>query len=67
MGKTKAALQKYVDAASDLADSVKSNIQHNDGQISNDTVLLLNRFVIAANEIAHLTNQLKFEDDPNLQ
>lgn len=56
----KAALVKYVDAASNLADSVKRNIQK-DGCISNKTVLALNEFIIASNAIADLTEELMKE------
>ena len=66
MDKTKRALQNYVNSATDLAESVKQDIQHNDGIIDKETVLALNKFTIAANEIEHLTNTLKFEEDPSL-
>lgn len=66
MDKTKRALKKYVDAASDLAESVKRNVQH-EGVIDNKTVLALNAFIIAANELAFFTNQLDNEEDPKLQ
>jgi len=64
--KTKRALQKYVNTASDLAESVKRNIQH-EGVIDNKTVLCLNAFIIAANELAYFTNELDNEEDPKLQ
>lgn len=57
MARTKQALIKYVDTASILADSVKRNIQH-DGKIDNKTVLALNEFIIAANDISSLTDEL---------
>ncbi len=60
---TKRALKKYVDAATDLAEQVKRNIQK-DGCIDDKTVLALNEFVISANEIADLTDQLN-ENESN--
>jgi len=54
---TKRALMRYVDAATDLAESVKKNIAH-DGIIDDKTVILLNEFIIAANAIADLTTAL---------
>ena len=57
MDKTKKAIQKYVDTASDLAESIKRNIQH-EGIIDDETVLKLNAFIIASNEISDLLSQL---------
>jgi hypothetical protein len=55
--KTKKALAKYVNTATDLAESVKRNIVH-DGIIDNETVLKLNAFIIASNDIEDLNKQL---------
>lgn len=55
--KTKAALVRYVDTASDLAESVKNDIVHN-REVSDDTVLKLNQFIIAANAIQDLYDEL---------
>jgi len=66
MDKAQILLKKYVDSATDLAESVRRNIQH-DNKIDNKTVLALNAFIIAANEIDRLP--WDFEDnefDPNL-
>lgn len=52
------ALSKYVNAATDLAESVKRNIQHG-GQIDNETVLKLNAFRIAANAVEFMISELK--------
>ena len=54
---TQRALMKYVNAASDLAESIKENIQHN-GVITDATVLKLNEFIIAANAIEDLKENL---------
>lgn len=62
MEKAKIYLDKYVTAATDLAESVKRNIVHG-GQIDDQTVLLLNTFRIVANEIADLKDLL--DTDPN--
>ncbi len=45
------AIAKYVNAATDLADQIKADIQHG-GKIRNDTILKLNDFRIAANAVA---------------
>jgi hypothetical protein len=57
MARTKQALIKYVDTATALAESIKRNIQH-DGKVDNKTVLALNEFIIAANDISSLTDEL---------
>ena len=51
-------LARYVNAASDLAESVKRNIQHG-GQIDDETVLKLNEFTIAANAIDTTLEEVK--------
>lgn len=53
MGMTERALAMYVNKASDLAESVKKDIQKK-GYISTKTVLALNAFIIAANNIKDL-------------
>ncbi len=55
--RTKAALVKYVETATDLAESVKRNIVH-EGVVDDETVLKLNAFIIAANNIEDLYNEL---------
>jgi len=55
--KTKQALKRYIDAAANLAELIKRNIQK-DGCIDNKTVLALNEFVVASNEVADLTEQI---------
>lgn len=60
--KTQLAFQKYVDAATDLAESVKRNIIK-DGYVDDKTVNLLNNFFIATNEMANLQDELN--DDIN--
>lgn len=54
---TKKNLAKYVNAATDLAESVKRNLTK-DGCIDDKTVLALNEFVIATNEIIDFTDEL---------
>lgn len=61
MGITKKHFIKYVDAAAALAESLKRDIQK-DGLITNKTVLALNEFIIASNEIIDLTDGMR---DPN--
>lgn len=54
---TKNSLAKYVNAASDLAEAVKRDITK-DGYVSEKTVLALNAFIIAGNEIADFTTEI---------
>lgn len=54
---TQKALAEYVNAASDLAESVKRNIIH-EKVIDDETVLKLNRFIIAANAIDDMIEEL---------
>lgn len=62
MDKTKAALIRYVNAATDLAEAVAHNVRH-DGIIDNKTILKLNEFITAANAMADLKDMLT--DDEN--
>ena len=55
---TQRALALYVNRASDLAESVKKDIQKR-GYISEKTVLALNAFITAANNIADLSDALE--------
>lgn len=57
MDETQRALAIYVNRAADLADAVKSDIQKK-GYITDKTVIALNGFIIAANNIADLTTAL---------
>jgi hypothetical protein len=59
MRQEKRALARYVNAATDLAEQVKYDIQHGDCKISNDTVLKLNEFSIAANAISAIIDEVK--------
>jgi len=54
---TQRALATYVNAATDLAEALKDNIQHGN-KITDATILKLNEFRIAANAIADLTEQI---------
>jgi hypothetical protein len=54
---TKKALAEYVNSATDLAEAVKMDIVH-DRPVSSDTVLKLNRFIIAANYIKDMVDEL---------
>lgn len=55
--------QDYVNAATDLAESVKRNIVK-DGIIDDATVNKLNDFMIATNELANLQDDgLELEED----
>lgn len=65
MDKAKKLFQNYVNAATDLAESVKRNIV-DDGIISDKTVNHLNDFQIATNALANLNDEmlgLDIEDD----
>jgi len=55
---TQRALARYVNAATDLAEAVKENIQHG-GKITDTTVLKLNEFRIAANAVQDMTEELE--------
>lgn len=50
-------LENYIHKASDLAEAVKVNIKQNN-KIDNKTILALNDFIIAANDIAFFTDKL---------
>lgn len=54
---TQRALARYVNAATDLAEAVKHDVQHG-GTIRDETVLKLNEFAIAANAINDLTEEM---------
>ena len=67
----KKLFQNYVNAATDLAESVKRNITK-DGVIDDKTVIFLNDFIIATNALANLEDDdVEYTDenesDPNLQ
>lgn len=62
MDKSKKAIQKYVDTATELAESVKRNIVH-EGIIDDETILKLNKFIIAANEIADMLSELTLDEN----
>lgn len=53
---TELALTLYVNKASDLAECLRHDIQHNDSKVSTKTILALNTFIIAANQIKDLTD-----------
>ncbi len=53
------ALARYVNSATDLAEAVKSDIQHNDMKISEATILKLNEFRIAANAVNTMLEEVK--------
>lgn len=57
----KRTFKKYVNAAADLAESVKRNIIK-DGVIDDKTVNHLNDFMIANNEMADLNTAMDFDD-----
>lgn len=54
---TERALAIYFNKAADLAEAVKSDIQKT-GKITNKTVLALNAFHVAANNIADLVQTM---------
>lgn len=55
---TQRALANYVNSATDLAESVKWCIQHNEGMLSDEAVLKLNEFAIAANAVKDMVDEL---------
>lgn len=58
MDLAKKAFVDYINAASDLAESVKDDIKKS-GVISDETVLALNAFLIATNAVAYLTEDVE--------
>lgn len=61
----KQLFQKYVDTATDFAESVKRNIVK-DGIIDDKTVNYLNDFMIATNALANLEDhEIESEDEEN--
>lgn len=64
MDKAEKAFNKYVEAATDLAESIKRNIVH-EGIIDNETILKLNAFIIASNEIEDLLSVLTDDNEVN--
>lgn len=70
MSITKKSLDVYMDTAHKLAEQVKSDIQKSDRKLTKKTVLALNNFLIAANELVDFAARIKedgSETDPNLQ
>lgn len=55
--KVEMLLAEYINAAADLAESVKRNIKK-DNKIDDKTVLILNEFMIVSNKIAFLTDKI---------
>ncbi len=62
--KAKELFQNYVNAATDLAEAVKRNIQ-TDGFVDDKTVNALNNFRIATNELAELQDDMVGSNDEN--
>lgn len=56
--KTQRALVIYVNSAADLAESVKKDAQKK-GYITEATLVLLNKFIVAANNVDDLTTAIK--------
>jgi hypothetical protein len=52
-------LVKYVNAATDLAESVEADIKRKGAKVSNDTVLRLGKFVAAAHAINNMLEHVK--------
>ena len=66
MDADKKQLIAYIQWASNLAESVRRDIQRSDSKISTATVLALNEFVTAANAIKDITDQIDNEEEKNL-
>lgn len=60
MSNEKILLLNYVDTATNLAEAIKKDIQKK-GVISNQTVLSLNEFIIAANQFHDVISGLERE------
>lgn len=52
-------LIKYVNAATDMAESLERDIKAKDRKVSNDTVLALSKFVAAANSVQKMLDQVE--------
>lgn len=61
MDETKQNLILYVNAATDLAETLRRAIQRG-GTIDDKTILALNNFVIAANNIKDVTDEIKKDE-----
>lgn len=59
MRQQRKALSRYVNAATDLAYTVKFCVQHNDNKLTDDAVLKLNEFSIAANAVNDMLTELQ--------
>lgn len=57
MDENKRMFANYINAARDLAESIKRDIQR-DGKITNSTVLALNAFIISTNATQDITNEI---------
>ena len=53
----------YLAAAGNLAESVRSDVQHNNRVVSNFTVSKLNDFIIALNSIEDFNKELTDEEN----
>lgn len=54
------AIARYVNAATDLAEQVKIDLQHG-GKITSTTVLKLNEFRIAANAVQDFVDEINIK------
>ncbi len=51
-------LTKYVNSATELADSIRDDIKNNNNTISDTTIISLNEFIVSAVALKHLTEAL---------
>lgn len=60
---SKKTLAIYMGAADGLAAAVKTNIQKNSSKIDNKTILALNKFIEAANDLVDFAARVAEDDD----
>lgn len=61
MNKIEYLLSEYVNSATDLVEAVKRHVSK-DTKIDEKTIILLNKFTIAANNVAFFTDKLQDEN-----
>jgi hypothetical protein len=57
-------MSRYVDAAGELSEAVKTNIIKG-GEVNKDTILKLNAFIIAENAIKEIVEEIKVRGHKN--
>lgn len=62
MNKAFLDLTKYVNAGADLAESIAKDIEHGN-KITNETVLALSKFAIAARDVATMLDNIDSDEN----